>query len=290
MYQQHLATTLFYKVTLHSHYHFYINLLSQLEPIRYRDSVEYTVEENSSIFSVIRMHWLPSARAYSVKLCTNKIRQFLTGGASIMAVKQWLLVVVVQSVRPSFVTDNVHANCQVSINLMDDHRNPGYQLTMLGAPERIFDRCSTILVNGAEQRISSAWRQAFHHAFVRIGGLGERLIGICDKRLPNNEYPPPEFPFDADQENFPHTDLRFLGMISTIDPPRSSVPEAVEKCHTAGVKVIMVTGDHPVTAKAVAKGVGIIRDRSETAEDVAARLGVPVTEVAARQDVFTIYY
>jgi len=166
---------------------------------------------------------------------------------------------------------------------MDDPRNPGYQLTMIGAPERIFDRCSTILVNGQEQRISGAWRQAFHHAFVRIGGLGERLIGVCDKRLPVDEYRPPEYPFDADRENFPHTDLRFLGMISTIDPPWASVPEAIDKCHTAGVKVIMVTGDHPITAKAVAKGLGIIRDRSETAEDIAARFGVPVSEVNARQ-------
>jgi len=172
---------------------------------------------------------------------------------------------------------------------MDDHRNPGYRLTMIGAPERIFDRCSTILVNGQEQRLSGAWRQAFHHAFVKIGGLGERLIGVCDMQLPMSEFPPPEFPFDADQENFPHTDLRFLGMISTIDPPRSSVPEAVAKCHSAGVKVIMVTGDHPVTAKAVAKGVGIIRDRSETVEDIAARLGVPVTEVNSRQDIFIAF-
>jgi len=171
---------------------------------------------------------------------------------------------------------------------MDDHRSPHYQLTMLGAPERIFDRCSTILINGREERINSAWRKAVHHAFVRIGGLGERLIGICDKRLPVSDYPPPEFPFDADQENFPHTELRFLGMISTIDPPRSSVPEAVDKCHTAGVKVIMVTGDHPITAKAVAKGVGIIRDRSETVEDIAARLGVPVGEVNARQVVLAV--
>jgi len=172
---------------------------------------------------------------------------------------------------------------------MDDIRRPHYQLSMMGAPERIFDRCTTIMVNGQEQRISSAWRQAFHHAFVRIGGLGERLIGVCDKRLPENEFTPPEFPFDADQENFPHTDLRFLGMISTIDPPRSSVPEAIEKCHTAGIKVIMVTGDHPITAKAVAKGVGIIRDRSETVEDIAARLGVAVTEVNERQDVIVVF-
>jgi len=50
--------------------------------LRYRDSVDDTVEENSSVFSLIGMHWLPSAQAMrAVKLCTNKILQFLTGGA-----------------------------------------------------------------------------------------------------------------------------------------------------------------------------------------------------------------
>ena len=45
-----------------------------------------------------------------------------------------------------------------------------------------------------------------------------------------------------------------------IDPPRAAVPDAVSKCRSAGIKVIMVTGDHPITAKAIAKGVGIISE------------------------------
>jgi len=164
---------------------------------------------------------------------------------------------------------------------MDDPRDPRYLLVMLGAPERIFDRCSSVLVNGAEQRLSSAWRQAFHHAYLKLGGMGERLIGVCDRRLGLDEFPI-GYPFDADQENFPQTELRFLGMIALSDPPRAAVPDAVARCHTAGIKVIMVTGDHPITAKAVAKGVGIISDGNETAEDIAARLGIPIGEVNPR--------
>ena len=48
--------------------------------------------------------------------------------------------------------------------------------------------------------------------------------------------------------------------MSMIDPPRAAVPDAVSKCRSAGIKVIMVTGDHPITAKAIAKGVGIISE------------------------------
>ena len=56
--------------------------------------------------------------------------------------------------------------------------------------------------------------------------------------------------------------FRFVGLLSMIDPPKSSVPDAVDKCRSAGIKVIMVTGDHPVTAAAIAKQVGIISPQS----------------------------
>lgn len=64
-----------------------------------------------------------------------------------------------------------------------------------------------------------------------------------------------------------------------IDPPRPTVPDAVEKCQTAGIKVIMVTGDHPITAKAIARAVGIIKEDSETREEIAKRLGISVSMV-----------
>uniref|UniRef100_A0A3B3UK14 Sodium/potassium-transporting ATPase subunit alpha-2-like n=1 Tax=Poecilia latipinna TaxID=48699 RepID=A0A3B3UK14_9TELE len=67
-----------------------------------------------------------------------------------------------------------------------------------------------------------------------------------------------------------------------IDPPRAAVPDAVGKCRSAGIKVIMVTGDHPITAKAIAKGVGIISEGNETVEDIAERLIIPLSQVNPR--------
>ena len=64
-----------------------------------------------------------------------------------------------------------------------------------------------------------------------------------------------------------------------IDPPRPAVPDAVSKCRSAGIKVIMVTGDHPITAKAIARAVGIISDENETREEIANRLKVSVEKV-----------
>jgi sodium/potassium-transporting ATPase subunit alpha len=71
--------------------------------------------------------------------------------------------------------------------------------------------------------------------------------------------------------------------MSMIDPPRAAVPDAVAKCRYAGIKVIMVTGDHPITAKAIAKSVGIISEGNETVEDIAQRLNIPVGEVNPRE-------
>lgn len=54
--------------------------------------------------------------------------------------------------------------------------------------------------------------------------------------LPADEFPP-DYPFDGDEENFPLTGLRFVGLMSMIDPPRANVPDAVSKCRSAGIKV-----------------------------------------------------
>merc|ERR1712209_173874 len=169
---------------------------------------------------------------------------------------------------------------QVSIH--EQEKASGYLLVMKGAPERILDRCSTIHVNGKDLPLNDEWKAKFESAYMELGGLGERVLGFCDFMLPEDKYPR-VYPFDPDEENFPLEGLRFVGLMSMIDPPRAAVPDAVVKCRSAGIKVIMVTGDHPITAKAIAKSVGIISENNETVEDIAERLNVPVEEVDPRQ-------
>ena len=171
---------------------------------------------------------------------------------------------------------------QVSVHETEDRSIDGYLLVMKGAPERILERCSTIVVNGKEMPMTAQWKESFETAYMELGGLGERVLGFCDFVLPKDKYPT-GYPFDADEENFPLDGLRFVGLMSMIDPPRAAVPDAVVKCRSAGIKVIMVTGDHPITAKAIAKSVGIISDGMETVEDIAARTNVNVKDVNPRE-------
>lgn len=166
----------------------------------------------------------------------------------------------------------------VTIHETEDSTDPSYLLCMKGAPERVLDRCSTIFIDDKEKVLDEEMKEAFNNAYLELGGLGERVIGFCDYKLPTDQYPI-GYPFDADEQNFPIDGLRFLGLVSMIDPPRAAVPDAVAKCRSAGIKVIMVTGDHPITAKAIAKAVGIISEGNETVEDIAQRLNIPVDEV-----------
>merc|ERR1711953_1582516 len=171
---------------------------------------------------------------------------------------------------------------QVSIHEQEDKSDTRYLLVMKGAPERILQRCSTIVIDGTERPLTEDWKNAFETAYMELGGLGERVLGFCDFMLPEDKYPA-GYPYDADEENFPLEGLRFVGLMSMIDPPRAAVPDAVLKCRSAGIKVIMVTGDHPITAKAIARSVGIISDGTETVEDIATRKGIPVEEVNPRE-------
>jgi len=171
---------------------------------------------------------------------------------------------------------------QVSIHETDEKDDNRYLMVMKGAPERILARCSTIVIDGEEKEMNEDWKENFNNAYMELGGLGERVLGFCDFRLDAEKFPD-GFAFDADEVNFPIEGLRFVGLISMIDPPRAAVPDAVAKCRSAGIKVIMVTGDHPITAKAIAKSVGIISEGNETVEDIAVRLNISVDEVNPRE-------
>ena len=135
--------------------------------------------------------------------------------------------------------------------------------------------------DGNQVQMTEELKESFNKAYMHLGGLGERVLGFCDLELPAIEYPV-GYPFNSDEINFPIDNLRFVGIMSMIDPPRAAVPDAVSKCRSAGIKVIMVTGDHPITAKAIAKSVGIISEGNKTVEDLAEEQGVSVDQVNPR--------
>lgn len=176
---------------------------------------------------------------------------------------------------------------QLSIHETEESDNR-YLLVMKGAPERILERCTDIMINGDLVEMTEEWKVKFTTAYETLGGMGERVLGFAHLYLDADQFPK-GFAFDTEDMNFPSGDLTkgdvgltFVGLMSMIDPPRAAVPDAVAKCRSAGIKVIMVTGDHPITAKAIARSVGIISECNKTVEDIAEEKGIPVSEVNKR--------
>uniref|UniRef100_A0A8C7HN04 Sodium/potassium-transporting ATPase subunit alpha n=1 Tax=Oncorhynchus kisutch TaxID=8019 RepID=A0A8C7HN04_ONCKI len=166
---------------------------------------------------------------------------------------------------------------QLSVHELEDPMDLRYLLVMKGAPERILERCSTILIKGQEMPLDEQWREAFQTAYMDLGSLGERVLGFCHIYLNENEFPR-GYKFDSDEMNFTTSGLCFAGLISMIDPPRATVPDAVMKCRHHSLPHC----DHPITARAIAANVGIITEGSETVEDIATRKRIPVEQVNRR--------
>jgi sodium/potassium-transporting ATPase subunit alpha len=130
---------------------------------------------------------------------------------------------------------------QISIHGLQDGR---CLMVMKGAPERILARCTKICLNKETKELSDDLRRICDQACIKLAEKGERVLGFCDLLL--DESYTKDYPFRAEPPNFPRRELRFVGFMSLIDPPRPQVPDAVARCKTAGIRVIMVTGDHPV--------------------------------------------
>ncbi|XP_033341724.2 sodium/potassium-transporting ATPase subunit alpha [Megalopta genalis] len=134
-----------------------------------------------------------------------------------------------------------------------------YFISFKGAPEKVLERCSTLAFGNETRALDEEIKKAYTESCYILANNGERVLGFADRDLPVTAFPP-GFIFKADPPNFPLQNLRLIGLISMMDPPRPTVPDAVYKCRCAGIKVIMVTGDHPDTARAIAKYVGIVTD------------------------------
>ena len=160
------------------------------------------------------------------------------------------------------------SSCQMSIHETVDRSDPRYLVLMTGSPESVLERCTSIYVNDEHKPLEEDLKDAILYACTKLRTSGEKVFAYCDHKLPTDKYPL-GFPFDAKKGNFPVQGFRFVGLISFVDPLRASAPNAVATCISAGVKVILVTGDDPVTATAIGRSVGIISDGSKTAQEMA---------------------
>jgi sodium/potassium-transporting ATPase subunit alpha len=129
------------------------------------------------------------------------------------------------------------------------HTTPdGPVLFTKGAPEVVLALCRETAIEGESQPLTDALRHEFVRAQEAMAERGLRVLALAHRHVPDG----------CPREQLEH-ELVLDGLVGLEDPPRTEVPAAIAKCHEAGIKVIMVTGDHPHTALAIAREIGLVK-------------------------------
>src|SRR5215213_2435557 len=122
-----------------------------------------------------------------------------------------------------------------------------------GAPDVLVTRCSHELVGGEARTLTNERRQEIRAASERLASEALRTLGVAFRSLPPDA-------LEREVDDRVEHDLVFLGVVGMIDPPREEAKEAVDLAKGAGIRPVMITGDHPQTAAAIARELNITED------------------------------
>jgi Ca2+-transporting ATPase len=140
-----------------------------------------------------------------------------------------------------------------TIHASPDGRKIAY---IKGAPEVILERSDNLYDSGSVRPITQEDKEAFLNVMQSMASEALRVLAMAFKELPDEVE---EFKMDEVESN-----LVYVGIVGMIDPAREEVPPAIDICNQAGIKTIMVTGDHRLTAVAIAKQIGILEEKDDS--------------------------
>ncbi|MCD6402837.1 MAG: calcium-translocating P-type ATPase, SERCA-type, partial [Candidatus Aenigmarchaeota archaeon] len=149
-----------------------------------------------------------------------------------------------------------------------------------GAPEILLKRSSHILKNGKIKRLTESERKQIIETIHSMANEGLRVLGFAFRKVRKKK---------KYKEKEVEKNLVFVGLAGMIDPPRKEVKDSIKACKEAGIKVVMITGDHKSTALAVARELGIIEDDEEnvlTGEDLEAMSDQDLIDVVEEVNVY----
>lgn len=136
-----------------------------------------------------------------------------------------------------------------------NNTNQGLFVYTKGGVDEILSKCSKIYLDNQEMALSAENINYIKQVNEEMAKGALRVLAMAYKRV--DKVP------THDEMNNLESELVYIGMVGMIDPARPEAKEAVEKCKTAGIKPVMITGDHKVTAMAIAKDIGILENESE---------------------------
>lgn len=149
-----------------------------------------------------------------------------------------------------------------------------------GAPDVLLGRCGSVQMNGRMQRMDEEMLSTIMASTEQMAEQALRTIAVAYKSVPANTA--------ILDENDAECELVFLGLQGMMDPPRAEVAQAVQECRDAGIKTVMITGDHMITAKAIGENLGIYRkgDRVISGAELDKMSAEDLTEVVEETSVF----
>ena len=133
--------------------------------------------------------------------------------------------------------------------------NDKYIVYTKGAVDELLKRCDNYIINGKIEEDLESYKSQIGKTNEELAKNALRVLGFAYKELD-------KLPTNEEMQTI-ENHLTFVGMVGMIDPPREEAKLAVEKCKSAGIKTVMITGDHKITATAIAKQLGILEDESE---------------------------
>ena len=144
-------------------------------------------------------------------------------------------------------------------------RGERFLFAVKGAPEAVLAAATHVVTDGGEAPLDHEMRAKWHERVEQLGLHGLRVLACATKT-------------GTRDDAAPHEDLTFLGLIALEDPARADVPHAIQACQEAGIRVVMVTGDHAVTARSIGRAVGL----GQTADKVVE--GRELARLAGKRD------
>lgn len=126
----------------------------------------------------------------------------------------------------------------------------GYKIAVKGAPEAVVESSTRLVTDDGTAALSEADKEEWIQKSERMAEDGLRVLALARKDVESTETPPYE-------------DLSLLGLVAMIDPPREEVKSTIKNCLDAGLRIVMVTGDHPGTARNIARSVGLMRPEDD---------------------------
>src|SRR6185503_14322546 len=162
--------------------------------------------------------------------------------------------------------------------LQADDLEGGIAVVTTGAPDVVLTRCTAERVAGTTRPLTDDRREAITGGVERLAAPPLRTLAVASRSIPERERPPADESLERD--------LTYLGLVGILDPPRPEASRAIAEAANAGVRAVMITGDHPITAARIADDLGIGGGRVLTGHELDELDGRALRDAARRVGVY----